>query len=138
MVPTAPREWRQAQVAYHVSRRSFLAGEAGPWVEQQRERLQTIFARAGECLAETYIWNGEPTVAIDVAEEVLAAQAFRESAYRLLMRAHVAAGNRADALWVYERCKKLISNELGLRLRLRLLLFILMCFGLGERGVGTQ
>ena len=33
----------------------------------------TIFARAGECLAETTIRNGEPTVAIDVAEEGLAA-----------------------------------------------------------------
>jgi len=82
-------------------------------MEQQREHLQTIFALAGESLAETTIWNGEPTVAIDVAEEVLTAQAFRESAYRLLMRAHAAAGNRADAIWVYERCKKLISDELG-------------------------
>jgi len=74
----------------------------------------TIFARAGECLAETTIRNGEPTVAIHVAEKVLAAQAYRESAYRLLMRAHAAAGNRADALWVYERCKKLIFDELGI------------------------
>jgi DNA-binding SARP family transcriptional activator len=67
-------------------------------VERQRERLQTIFARAGECLAETTIWNGEPTVAIDVAAEVIAAQAFRESAYWLLMRFHVVAGNRPEAL----------------------------------------
>jgi DNA-binding SARP family transcriptional activator len=52
-------------------------------------------------------------VAIDVAEEVLAAQAFRESAYRLLMRAHAAAGNRAEALWAHERCKKLMSDDLG-------------------------
>ena len=44
------RDWRQAwaaaQVAYHITRRPFLAGESGLWVEQQRERLQTIFARA--------------------------------------------------------------------------------------------
>jgi DNA-binding SARP family transcriptional activator len=111
------RQWRQAwaaaQVAYHVTRRPFLVGEAGVWVEQQRARLQTTFARAGECLAETYIWNGEPTVAIDVAQEVVATQPFRETRYQLLMRAHAAAGNRAEALWVYERCRKLISKELG-------------------------
>jgi SARP family transcriptional regulator, regulator of embCAB operon len=111
------RQWRQAwaaaQVAYHVSRRPFLAGEAGAWVEQQRERLRTIFARAGECLAETYIWNGEPTVAVDVAKEVVASQPFRETGYQLLMRAHAAAGNRAEALWVYERCRRFISDELG-------------------------
>lgn len=111
------RKWRQAwaaaQVAYHVSRRPFLVGEAGVWVEQQRERLQTIFVRAGECLAETYIWNGEPTVAIDVVQEVVTAQPFRETGYQLLMRAHAAAGNRAGALLVYERCRKLISKEPG-------------------------
>jgi DNA-binding SARP family transcriptional activator len=111
------REWRQAwaaaQVAYHVTRRPFLVGEAGVWVEQQRARLQTIFVRAGECLAEAYIWNGEPTVAIDVAQEVVTAQPFRETGYQLLMRAHAAAGNRAEALLVYERCRKLISKELG-------------------------
>jgi SARP family transcriptional regulator, regulator of embCAB operon len=105
--------WSAAQVAYHIARRPFLAGEASPWAEQQRERLRTTFVRAGECLAETYIWNGEPTVAVDVAKEVVTAQPFRETGYRLLMRAHAAAGNRAEALWVYERCRKLISEELG-------------------------
>lgn len=69
--------------------------------------------RAGECLAETYIWNGEPTVAIDVVQEVVTAQPFRETGYQLLMRAHAAAGNRAGALLVYERCRKLISKEPG-------------------------
>ena len=31
----------------------------------------------------------------------------------MLMRAHAAAGNRAEALWAYERCRKIISAELG-------------------------
>jgi SARP family transcriptional regulator, regulator of embCAB operon len=105
--------WAAAQVAYHVSRRPFLAGGSGVWVEEQRERLRTIFARAGECLAGTYIWNGEPTVAVDVAKEVVATHPFRETGYQLLMRAHAAAGNRAEALRVYERCRKFISEELG-------------------------
>jgi len=29
------------------------------------------------------------------------------------MRAYAAAGNRAEALRVYERCRKLIAKELG-------------------------
>ena len=111
------RRWRDAwaasQVAYHIARRPFLVGESGPWVEQHRERLQSIFVRASEGLAETYIWNGEPTVAIDILQEMVAIQPFRETGYQLLMRAHAAAGNRAEALWVYERCRKLISEELG-------------------------
>lgn len=105
--------WSMAQVAYHICKRPFLPGETGPWAAQQRERVALSFARAGECLAEIYIWNGEPSVAVDVAEQVVAAQPFRETAYQLLMRAHAAAGNRAEALWVYERCRKLILNELG-------------------------
>jgi DNA-binding SARP family transcriptional activator len=105
--------WAAAQVAYHISRRPFLANEAGAWVDEQRERLRTVFARACECLAETYIWNGEPSIAVDVAKEVVAIHPFRETGYQLLMRAHAAAGNRAEALWVYERCRKLISEELG-------------------------
>ncbi len=29
------------------------------------------------------------------------------------MRAHEAAGNRAEALLVYERCRRLLAEELG-------------------------
>lgn len=105
--------WSMAQVAYHIFKRPLLPGEMGGWAVQQRERLALCFARAGECLAEIYIWNGEPLVAVDVIEQVLAAQPFRETGYQLLMRAHAAAGNRAEALHVYERCRKLISAELG-------------------------
>jgi len=105
--------WSMAQVAFHICKRPFLPGETGAWAVLQRERLTLWFARAGECLVETYIWNGEPLVAVDVAEQVVAAQPFRETGYQLLMRAHAAAGNRAEALFTYERCRKLISEELG-------------------------
>lgn len=102
-----------AQVAYHISRRPFLAGENGDWVEAQREKLRTIRVRTCECLSEVYLANGEPSLAAEAAKEVVALQPFRETAYQLLMRAHAAAGNRAEALWVYEKCRKLVSDELG-------------------------
>jgi DNA-binding SARP family transcriptional activator len=38
---------------------------------------------------------------------------YRESAYQLLMRAHAAAGDRADALRAYEQCRRLLLAELG-------------------------
>jgi len=105
--------WAEAQVAYHVCKRPFIAGESGPWVLQIREQLTTNFVRAAECLARIYVWNGEPLIAAEVAKEVVAAQPFRETGYQLLMRAHAAAGNRAEALRVYEQCRKLIADELG-------------------------
>ena len=47
------------------------------------------------------------------AEEAIALEPFRESGYRRLMEVHIAAGNRAEALRVYERCRRLLADELG-------------------------
>jgi SARP family transcriptional regulator, regulator of embCAB operon len=105
--------WAASQVAYHITRRSFLAGESGEWVEAKRENLATVHARACESLAQAYICNGEPGIAADVARQGVAAQPFRESSYRILMKAHAAAGNRAEALRAYETCRRLISDQLG-------------------------
>ena len=41
------------------------------------------------------------------------ARAVPRAGYRRLMEAHVAAGNRAEALQVYERCRRLLADELG-------------------------
>ncbi len=105
--------WAAAQVAYHILRRPFLPGEITRWVAQTREQLSILFVRACECLAESYIRNGEPEIAAHVASQAVAAQAFRETSYQLLMRAHAAAGNRAEALRAYEACRRLIADELG-------------------------
>jgi SARP family transcriptional regulator, regulator of embCAB operon len=43
----------------------------------------------------------------------VAVRPFRETAWQLLMRAHAAAGNTAEALRAYERCRNLIAEELG-------------------------
>ena len=102
-----------AQIAYQISRRPFLPGEDDPWVDGEREKLGTVFIRSCECLADCYIWHGEPSLAIEAAKLVVAREPFRETGYQLLMRAHSAAGNRAEALWVYEKCRKLIRDELG-------------------------
>jgi len=38
---------------------------------------------------------------------------FRETAYQLLMKRHAAAGDRAEALRVYARCREVLRDELG-------------------------
>lgn len=105
--------WSAAQAAYHICRRPFLAGEEGTWAAQTREMLATTFVRACECLAEVYIWNDEPAIAVDVARQAISVQPFRETGYQLLMRAHAACGNKAEALRAYEDCRRRISEELG-------------------------
>jgi DNA-binding SARP family transcriptional activator len=107
------RSYGPAHVAYQVARRPFMAGEESPWVDEKREKLRTIFVRSCECLADFYIWNDEPGLAVEAAKEVVAREPFRETGHQLLIRGYSAAGNRAEALWAYERCRKLISEELG-------------------------
>ena len=72
-----------------------------------------IKCRALEVRAEIYLQNGEAPLALEAALDVLRLRPFRETGYRLVMRAHVAQGNRAEALRTYERCRELVSEELG-------------------------
>jgi DNA-binding SARP family transcriptional activator len=107
------RAYGPSAVAHHIARRPFLPGDDGAWVEQRRERLASTLVRALECRAEVYLWNGEHALALETARDAVALRPFRETGYRLLMRAHAAAGNSAEALRVYEQCRALISEELG-------------------------
>jgi SARP family transcriptional regulator, regulator of embCAB operon len=100
-------------VAHHIARRPFLPGEEGEWFDLRRDRLAAILVRALECRAGVYLWNGEYPLAVEAAREIVAQQPFRETGWQFLMRAHAAAGNTAEALLAYDRCRKLIAEELG-------------------------
>lgn len=107
------RAYGPSAVAHHIARRPFLPGEEGEWIEYRREKLRSILTRALECRAEVYLWNREFSLAAEAARDAVAVEPFREAGYRLLMRAHAGAGNTAEALRVYERCRSLIADELG-------------------------
>ena len=100
-------------VAHHIARRPLLPGETGRWVESRREKLRNVLVRALECRARVYLWNHEFSLAVEAARSAIELEPFRETSYQILMRAHAGAGNAAEALWTYERCRRLISKELG-------------------------
>jgi DNA-binding SARP family transcriptional activator len=100
-------------VAHHISRRPFLAGDDSRWANGRRDKLRAIHLRALECRARVYLWNHEYSLAVEAARETLELEPFRETAHQLLMRAHGASGNVAEALHAYERCRRLIAEELG-------------------------
>lgn len=109
-----PRDaWGHAQVACHIARRPFLPEEDGTWAARVRADLRDVLVRSHECLSEIYIGSGETTTAVRHAMRAIEAEPFRESAYRLLMTAHAAAGNRAEALRAFEQLRCLLSDELG-------------------------
>jgi YVTN family beta-propeller protein len=102
-----------AESAELLARPTFLAGEDGTWVEQKRRDLADIRERALTVLADASLRSGAAREAAKWAEDMIALSPFREAGYRRLMEAHVAAGNRAEALRVYEQCRQLLSEELG-------------------------
>jgi YVTN family beta-propeller protein len=99
--------------ASSLAQPQFLPGEDGSWVEEKRRELASIRRRALSCLADAYLQSGRETEAAKWAEESLALDPFRETAYRRLMTAYAAAGDRAEALRVYDRCRRLLADELG-------------------------
>ena len=103
----------QATQAAALARRSFLPGEDGIWVEERRRELRELLVRALECLRDAAFGAKEFAESVRHAEEVIELEPFRESAYRRLMQAHAAGGNPAEALRVYERCRRFLADELG-------------------------
>src|ERR1700751_89398 len=103
----------QAGTAAALARRIFLPGEDAPWVEEKRRDLHEVLVRAVECLRDASFGAEDFAEEVRHAEEVTQLEPFRESGYRRLMESHIAAGNPAEALRVYERCRQFLADELG-------------------------
>ena len=107
------RAYGWAGIAAAVARRPLLPGEAGSWLDLQRAELHNVLVRALDCFVDILSWNGEMALAARAAEEAIALEPFRETGYQRLMSVRAAEGNRAEALRAYERCRKLLADELG-------------------------
>jgi DNA-binding SARP family transcriptional activator len=105
--------WGLANLVVSIARRPFLAGHEGAWIERRRGLQRTLLRRGLECLASASEAGGEVDLAVQYLAEVLELAPFRETTYRQLMRLHAAAGNRAEALQLYARCRELFRDELG-------------------------
>jgi DNA-binding SARP family transcriptional activator len=104
-----------ARVAQHISARTFLAGEEGTWIDEERRRLADLYARSLELVAQASLEIGgsEVDTAARAARALIAAAPYREAGYRLLMQVFEAQGNRAEALQLYDRLRILLRDELG-------------------------
>lgn len=109
----ASTAWGAANVAVTTARQPFLPEEHAPWIEQERQRLQSTLFRGLCCLSDVALGNQEHPLAQEFASEAIAISPCTETAYRRLMRAHVQAGNRGEALRVYARCREVLADELG-------------------------
>src|SRR5712692_908945 len=112
-----PQAWMSGRAALHVSRREFAAGYDAPWIDERRQALSAVQASALECVGEAGLGLGLGGTEIAAAERcgraLVALEPYRESGYRLLMRALESRGNVAPALAVYDQLRRLLRDELG-------------------------
>jgi DNA-binding SARP family transcriptional activator len=83
------------------------------WCQDERERLQVLYLRAAEWLAQTALRQGDNEGCIHFCELILARDHCWEEAFRLLMQAYYRLGNRAMALRTYDKCAQNLQAELG-------------------------
>ncbi|MBX3000173.1 MAG: DUF2791 family P-loop domain-containing protein [Caldilineaceae bacterium] len=83
------------------------------WAKAERERLRERFFDGLLALAAIYAQDGNYSAAISACRRVLARDEVRENAYQALMRYQAESGDSASALLTYERCRHVLSEQLG-------------------------
>ena len=104
-----------ALAARVLAARALLPAQEGEWVERVRAELRATLLQALDVLSEAHARRRETGAVVAAAEEAIALEPFRESAHRRLMAAYAAAGSRGEALRAYERCRRLLGEELGVK-----------------------
>ena len=84
-----------------------------PWFVAERATASRLAERARVLLAEDAIARGLPERAVVLGERALNADPLDESALRIVMLAHSAAGRPGVALSAYTRMRALLGEELG-------------------------
>ncbi|MEO3870711.1 BTAD domain-containing putative transcriptional regulator [Nonomuraea sp. B12E4] len=99
--------------AVTVLRQPFLPDHEGEWVTTVRERLHDLLVSALETASLAASALHDEHNALRFADEAVKAAPLRESAYRALMLAFAAAGNRGEALRCYQHLRRALAEELG-------------------------
>jgi DNA-binding SARP family transcriptional activator len=102
------------QVCRRLAAGDLLADWYEPWLAEPREQLRQLRLHALEEMATRELACGHIPSAIESALAAVAAEPLRESAHRLLIRAHLAEANPAEALRQYEQFRALLFGELGI------------------------
>ena len=110
----ADTAWSEATVATSVLRRPLLPGEEGDWLRTAREDLRDAHVRALQVVASAWREKGDGVLAVRAAREAVRLAPYRESSHRVLMQAHLAAGDRAEAVRSYEQLRRMLRDELGI------------------------
>ena len=84
------------------------------WAQMTREAYRRKVLDALEMLTAAAIRLGDYAKAQALAQRQLGIDNLRENAYRQLMEALALSGHREEALAVYDNCRRLLAEELGM------------------------
>jgi DNA-binding SARP family transcriptional activator len=96
-----------------LARSELLPDWYDDWVVLERERVRqrVLHALEAQCLALAR--DRQYARSIDVGLAAVASDPLRESAHRAVIAAHLAEGNRVEAVRQFERYRRLLASELG-------------------------
>lgn len=115
LIESAQRVVSGDRVPHHL----FFDGDLLPgwdehWVVFERERLRQLRLHALDALAGQFITQGHHALALEAALESVRMEPLRESAHRLVVAAHLAEHNVAEAVRHFRAFRDLLHQELGL------------------------
>lgn len=85
-----------------------------PWIAVERERFRQLRLLGLEAFCLLATARGCYPQAVEAGLAAVRCEPLRERAHLLLMRAHLAEGNRHEAIQQYDQCAELLDRELGL------------------------
>lgn len=111
--PGTRGDQRSAEMLDALRNAELLPGWYEDWVTVEQERWNQLRLTALERLATRFLEHGETGHAVEAAACAIAIEPLRESAQRLLLEAHLAEGNYAQALRNYDAFSSRLWDEFG-------------------------
>ncbi|MHB9004660.1 MAG: AfsR/SARP family transcriptional regulator, partial [Coriobacteriia bacterium] len=84
------------------------------WFAAARDKYRREFGDAMRTGATTLLDAGRPEECVTLLRKGVEADPWREDLYQLLLRAHIASGQRGAAIDVYLSCRHRLAEDLGL------------------------
>lgn len=94
---------------------AFGSGIFDDWLKATSIEHEHLLARLLERLADALGKRGEFAAALDLAEQLVALDAYREPSHVLVMQLHALQGHSAGVEASYSRCAELLRAEFGIR-----------------------
>lgn len=110
----APRDDVLERLPELMTATELLPGWEEEWITVERERFHELRLHALEHACEAVLLRGDHSAAVQTAIAAIDAEPFRDSAQRLLLKAHLSEGNVAAALRAYYAYRDLVRSELGI------------------------